>query len=1115
MKSLEMVGTEKNPHSLDSVGVASITRSGTIRPTNLTFRILFWYLLTLLPSLSSEQVQTRTMTQIDTTLTLTPAVATTGIADSMADLTTMVGGIYGDAASNTVLVFGSSTTNLGSIVVVPALVNMVGVNYVGSGGTLVIGENVAVVYYDMQWTSPSFAFVQNAANSVLTAHNKKLYEQAAILPNKTYAIMNIYDSAGATPKSQLIKYAIAPALFTTIVNNNPYLGDTNQLTSNLNTISADYFSAIYLTMYVYTTINLGLIKTIPLAANAAKASGLSDSKDWMIFYQLVTTTGSVSTQVVKINITEKDTGVVPSTGSPYTMGAPFLTNSPMGMVQISSLSLLGLFVNESPMMTLRFAIFLYKRDLTVYWMMGITTPPTDAFAPRTAVAFPDLVDPFSYYIGSIVMEGGVPSFYAYQLQIDKCDLVVQSTCRKCEPDYYRTLQDDPASSCVSKPNFLPGYGADEVSNMVKPCENIGCLTCINNYTQCTLCDTNFQIVNNACKPFVPINLTLVNAPKPINYSDFTFWVLPSLNFTYASFPEIAKNISIQVEMYTVGKRVPLDKNVTSVVKVIRNQVLELQVTIHPLLRSLDTIMSINFPNDTDIIQDGITYKFKAFWNNFTLKEPYLTFGYNNEMKKYLNYAYAMGYVMGAEVTSQMLVFYIDLALVMDPTQIGVRMVQSYKIYNRLKYINVQFGGKLEAFLQNIGEILIGPQEYSKDVDVRKPTGTKGKLTTLKLGLDFSGLYTARLFIYICTFSLRFFSELVVKKRMEVQIWLLAIAFYAPRLHCIVLNLICVDFMFYGFRDLLHMSGTDFPNIMAFFAIIFITWDFSLLFMSATNDRNWSMEFHIQNRGFAQSGIEDVIVVTESDSDEDEENENGEEKEKKKTVQRAAVDSIEEAKIDYQKTFIELGRDAGAIWFLTRNLRLDKEVYNDRWCRFYGIFKMLKTCFYSSTIIGCQFAPITQSLVYILMEISLMAYIVYKFLKLKFISPFLLTIDLLQGCALFMFAMLTMSIYTEQAGKTHNSDSTQITMCFVVILATIGEYFLSWVEAGFVFWNYLQSLKGSYASSYSWLRFLYRDLGYYDYVDAKMHNQPYKLSKTFFSAGQRLNKKKVKPVKSSL
>lgn len=192
-----------------------------------------------------------------------------------------------------------------------------------------------------------------------------------------------------------------------------------------------------------------------------------------------------------------------------------------------------------------------------------------------------------------------------------------------------------------------------------------------------------------------------------------------------------------------------------------------------------------------------------------------------------------------------------------------------------------------------------------------------------------------------------------------------------------------------------------------------------MFKSATEDRNWRLEYIIQNRGFAQSGIEDVIVVTEPNEkkeDDEEDDDEDEEAQKRRVVKRAAVDSIEEARIDYPKTFIELGRDAGTIWFLTRNLRFNESVYNDRWCRFYGIFKIIKTCLYSATIVGCQFSPVAQCLLYIFMETFLMGYIVYKFMKLKFISPFLLTIDLLQGCALFLFACMTLAIYSEDKGK---------------------------------------------------------------------------------------------------
>lgn len=1080
------------------------------RPTLIT-KMLFTMVFSSLVSFTAQQVQLRTLAGVTTasTLTVTPAPLVTGISASITDISgAPTGGVFG--VGTTISFFGSEPTILGSTVtttsVIAGFTPITALAYMGNGGLLVLHATAATAYFNLQYSAPSFAFTLNSARSITAApHSKNLEEAPAILPNTMFAIMNTM----AGPTCSLIKYVVNPASFTTTVNSNLYLNCS--ATRNLNTVNSDYFSGgnggagADLRFYIFTTINLGLVKTIPVPANVNTFRGFSDSNDWMIFYEIIRTNAPLSTQVVKVNITEKDNGVAPSVGSPYTLAQ----STPAGAIEIKTISMLGLFANSDPIGTAVTVIFLYKRDLTAYSFITVTT--TDIYMDRTIVQFPDTLVNFTHYIGAIANQGPSYFYMAYKLSLDKCDLIVQSTCRKCEVDYYRTIQDDPSSSCINKPMFLPGYGADDVSNVVRPCDNIGCLSCANNFTQCTDCMAEFQLTPaNVCKPFVPVNIALIQAPRNINNSDYTFWMVPSVNFTYANFAEIAQNMSIQAQIFTVGKSKPLPQNVTSIVKVIRNQIAELQVTINPLLVSQDSVLSINWPNNTDLLQDGITYKIMNFSQNITLKEPHLTFGYFNEMKKYKLYSYAMSYVMGAEVTSQMLVFYLDLALVLDPTQIGIRLVQSYKIYNKLKYVNVELGAKTQYFLEGIGEVLIGPQEFSKDLDAKKPTGTKGRLTTLKLGLDFTGLYAARFFIYLTSFGMRFFSDLVVKKRMELQVWLLAVAFYAPRLHCVLFNLICVDFMFYGFRDLLHMSGTDFPNIMAFFAAIFITWDIALLFKSGTNDRNWKLEFIIQNRGFAQSGIEDVIVVTEPDAPKDEdEEEDSEEQEKRKIVKRAAVDSIEEAKIDYAKTFFELGRDAGTIWFLTRHLRLNEKVYEDRWCRFYSIFKLIKACIYGATIVGSQYCPMMQGLLYVFIEAFMMGYVVFKFMKLKFISPFLLTIDLLQGLALFFFAILSMNIYTAQEGRTATSDAKQVTICFIIIMATIGEFVLSWVEVIYVLWNHMQGLKGEYASSYSWLRFLYRDLGYYDYIESKINNQPYKLTKTFFSSGEMVEERKKK------
>lgn len=1106
----ESVINKGTPHQRSEIPTPAITSSIRHRAA-ARLSSIFGLAIVLLLKTASPLVQVRSIVP-DTVvggLNVGGTLLTTGVASSITDIPGAVpGGIYGYGGK--VYMFGASNTASGNLIsgglfnVASTVVGFIAQNllYLENGSLMVMDKNLAVVSIDLTYSGGFYAFAINGAKSLINpapAHNKNLNSQPIYFSSSSSLIMNTL-----TGSCTLLKYRLTgtPPGFSAIVNSNTYL--TCSLTNNLNRVNDDFFSTSDKKLYLFTTINLGLIKTVPYTNNVDSSSGFTDSNDWTVFFVVIKTVTPINTQVQKLNITASDTDVQPSALNTYTLQY----SMPSSNLQLNTLGMIALLVNSNPVGTNRSVIFLLKRDLTVYSMLNITIPGGDSFIDRTMVQFSDTIVNMTHYIGGFI--SGIPAYFqAYKLSLDKCDLLVLGVCRKCEAGYYRTTL-DATSSCINKPMFMPGYGADELSNVVRPCDNFGCLSCYDNYTQCTECMPNFQIVDKQCQPYVPVELSLIESPFRINYSDFTFWLVPSVNFTYSNFDQIAQNISIRSEVYTSGISTPADSNATSLIKVIRDQVCLVQLHLQMGLKSKDSILSLNWPNDTDLIQDGITYKIKAFNKSIDLYEPYLTVSYIAEVEKYAKFSYAAGYVMGAEVTSQMLVFYLDAALVLDPTQIGLRLVQSYKVFSRLKYINLPFGPKLSKFTQDIGEILIGSQEFNQYLEATKPSGTRGKLSTLKLGLDFTGLYTARFLIYLSSFLLSFFCVLVVKRKLELQVWLMAIAFYAPRLHYVIFNLIAVDFMFYGARDLLHLTGTDFPNVMAFFSIFFMTLDFCLLAKSVMNDKNWKLEFFIQNRGFAQSGIEDVIIVTQPDDPDDLEADP--DHEKQKIVKRAAVDSIDEAKIDYAKTFIELGRDAGPIWFLTRHIRLDEKVYRDKGCRFYSLIRIFKSSLYSSFIVASQYCTTLVLAFMIFFELITLSFIVIKFMKLKFISPFLLTVDLMQGMAILGISILMLTIGSMDK-PSQTDDSIQVAICFIVILSMISEYFLSWVEIGYVFWNYLQSLKGRFASSYSWLRFLYRDLGYYDYIESSLANQPYKLNKTFFGHNQLVKKNKKKIVKA--
>jgi len=191
-------------------------------------------------------------------------------------------------------------------------------------------------------------------------------------------------------------------------------------------------------------------------------------------------------------------------------------------------------------------------------------------------------------------------------------------------------------------------------------------------------------------------------------------------------------------------------------------------------------------------------------------------------------------------------------LALDPTGTFFRFTKILQIVNKLYFININYGKRLEAFLkQSIGEDS-GFLPTIKSAN-NGPRNTRGRLDKMKVPLDVFSKEIIKIIIYIGSWMGRSMTMF----RPSQHGWAMGKAgiyfcHYANKVHLIIFNLVFIDFIWLAPRTLLHSRDLPVANYyMAWMIVFLIVADLCLILAHLLDDRIWSkayMHYTLMRRG---------------------------------------------------------------------------------------------------------------------------------------------------------------------------------------------------------------------------------------------------------------------------
>ena len=199
-------------------------------------------------------------------------------------------------------------------------------------------------------------------------------------------------------------------------------------------------------------------------------------------------------------------------------------------------------------------------------------------------------------------------------------------------------------------------------------------------------------------------------------------------------------------------------------------------------------------------------------------------------------------VLSANVENSAIQAFLAVLFAVDPTGLLLRLAQILKIVNKLRFIRVEFGSRLYAFLKSIGDLFKIRRQADQSLDVRASVGYRGSFSDQNVDLQFESATLDKMIVYGFSWLLVAISSIVIWREIKAPKWLLIGMYWQRRIHFVIVSLFFADFLFFGFRTILHgkTKSIFLSMLCAHTVLALISLDFFLIMRSIFDNRAWKM-----------------------------------------------------------------------------------------------------------------------------------------------------------------------------------------------------------------------------------------------------------------------------------
>ena len=400
---------------------------------------------------------------------------------------------------------------------------------------------------------------------------------------------------------------------------------------------------------------------------------------------------------------------------------------------------------------------------------------------------------------------------------------------------------------------------------------------------------------------------------------------------------------------------------------------------------------------------------------------------------------------------------LTIAATFDPTGTLTRFSQIIKITNRVYYININYGSKLNSFLDGIDKVSGIKKKYPNLSYLKKTKSFRGRLTEKKISGDFYADFDWRIIVYFISWTVRTLFWLIAGRR--VPVWLLFSAYFVPRIHLMIFNAFFLDFLFYSTISAMHYRLIP-SSVLSYICLFMIHCDLTSMLNAARDRKLWlyflrvkksrfiftpedqsSPRKQIEKNGDGSSSkffklepVNNNVLVLNSNS-------KVKNKTKKEGINYQDLKKKGLLVIDYDKTWENINLNVHLMSFFTTPLKAEKKVYQSRISRNLVILHYARMYIYQILIPVGQYLPGFTIFLLLSFEIGKVVSAIYIHMKYRaLVDTIVIFAETFQHVFMSIFFMIafTISIYYNESDL---GLAWQTFAIYILLAAIVLEYLL--------------------------------------------------------------------------
>lgn len=706
------------------------------------------------------------------------------------------------------------------------------------------------------------------------------------------------------------------------------------------------------------------------------------------------------------------------------------------------------------------------------------------------------------------------NYQSYYIEVNNCYARgTDGICDSCQAGSFLT-DANPNNLCYFPEEFDKGFGADTTVTPIKTCQVEGCISCLNDYKKCAQCDSTrgYSLVYrtglcNLTKNFIYFPVELLEEKKDSLAASFILSPtydspLENVEQKVKSFSQLVnftvdilntktqiKEVSLSPRMSYFEKKIVLDVDLSSVV---------LEGNDYKIVLNRQEVDSA-FINDEEV--SFVSFEGSVdFFNQITAKET----------KTAQTTGEVVGIIAGkiGDSTPPIQSLGLGFIFAFDITGEIFRSAKVLQIMNKVYFININHGKKLDAFLSQTTSIVQFDRNTRYPQRVFNEPSFRGKLSKNKITLDFPLKMTFQIIMYISSWIMQ-----AVKSKMmkNTQMGKLGIyyCYYSNKMHLVVFNVVFVDFIWLAYRTVFHTKSIGLLRlILSQVIIVLVMVDICKIISHLHDDRVWNHLYthnmnkmkvkpsHKKTNGQIkpkdpeslppnQAGIRPSRNLERSDLNQSTSNLRNNATEGIMNKTPPQVSSENQRSIDYRNTYREITFNSHLMEMASSPLRIDREVYGSSLCRWLACSSWIRVPLIMLLISSCQYSNKLVLLSFISIEFGRLASVMYAYVRFKHLNSIVrMMMEVSQGAFLCVF--ICGSLLTSGKRQDETVSMLKQDMCiWVIVLACCIEYMLLAVNLCIAVYRY--SINRKILRTNNLVRIEYSIIKYHD-DDVKINNE---------------------------